>query len=226
MRNIRIISLGLFIIFAGALWANVQTVKIEKETTDFSLNIKYPHGYSEPVDATIKTLVTDTQKTADERAASNDLPADIPGKNGLTIDFNTKYQTPRALSILFDISIYVRGAAHPDNSVKVLNFIDNVDVSLEQLFKPGSHYLTEIAAECRSHLLKKKDADANWVVTGTNPVKDNYKNWYFSKDGLVIVFDTYQVAAYVYGPQTVTIPKSLLKKWLRPEVEKAVWGNA
>jgi hypothetical protein len=22
------------------------------------------------------------------------------------------------------------------------------------------------------------------------------------------------------------IPKSMLKKWLRPEVEKAVWGNA
>lgn len=30
---------------------------------------------------------------------------------------------------------------------------------------------------------------------------------------------------YVYGSQTVLIPKVKLSAWLRPEVSQALWGN-
>lgn len=222
----RLIYATILLCFSLGSWALVpKTVEIKKETAEMDLQIKYPQGFADKsIDTAVLTLIEALQK-ADTPKNEAKLPADVPGKNSLYIDYKTQFQNKQALSLVFSISTYSRGAAHPANQVKSLNFLKGLVVNLEQLFKPNSDYLTKIAALSRESIMKKKISDKDWVTKGTQPTTENYKNWFFTKNGLAIVFDTYQVAAYVYGPQTVEISKVELKNFLRPEVVNAVWGN-
>jgi hypothetical protein len=43
------------------------------------------------------------------------------------------------------------------------------------------------------------------------------RKWNITSNGLVIIFDEFQVAPYVPGPQTVTIPYSELKTLIDPK---------
>lgn len=224
MKNIKI---AVFTILASLSFIlNAQTVIIKNETKDFILDIKYPQGFvGKGIDSTINELIK-TIRNEEANPESSDMPADLPGKNSLYIDYKIMYETPHTLSIVFSISTYAKGAAHPNNTVRTLNFIDGKQVGLSDLFKPESTYLTNIAAYCRAKLLKIDGADEKWITSGSEPTAENYQYWHFTKEGIAIIFDTYQVVAYVYGPQTIIVPQSSLKNELRPGVEKAVWGNA
>ncbi|MDI9818154.1 MULTISPECIES: DUF3298 and DUF4163 domain-containing protein [unclassified Legionella] len=214
-----------FCFLINSAWAgSLETVVIRKETANFDLQLKYPQGFADKtIDIAVKKLIDNLQK-ADTNTDSSDSLAD-EGKSSLYVDYKIKFQNRNATSLLFMISTYTSGAAHPNNTVQSLNFIQGKEMTLAQLFKPDSGYLTKIAALGRAAVLKKKISDNDWVISGTKPTQENYQNWYFTADGLAIVFDTYQVAAYVYGPQTVKISRSELGNWLRPEVAKVVWGN-
>ncbi|KTD13367.1 DUF3298 and DUF4163 domain-containing protein [Legionella jamestowniensis] len=219
---------GLMLVVALATnltWAeSPTTVKIKKENATFDLDIKYPQGFANKnIDKTVKNFIDETQRA--DFNPDTDEASDAPGKNSLYIDYKLEFQNQNAVSLLFTISVNNRGAAHPNNSIKTFNFIDGKEVTLADLFKSDTNYLPEIAKFSRMTLLEKKISDEEWVAKGTEPTEENYRNWHFVKDGVAIVFDTYQVAAYVYGPQTVIISKSKLANWLRPEVAKALWGN-
>lgn len=215
----------LFALSINTVWASApQTVTIKKETDSFDLDLKYPQGFADKnIDSIVKAFIDETQK-ADANPDANDVP-NAPGKNSLYIDYKIEFQNKHAVSLLFNVAVYNRGAAHPNNTVRTFNFIDGKEITLDELFKPETNYLSKLAELSRPAILKKKISDENWVTTGTKPTKENYRNWHFAADGLAIVFDTYQVAAYVYGPQTITISKSKLTTWLQPSVAKAVWGS-
>ncbi|MFC3909891.1 RsiV family protein [Legionella dresdenensis] len=226
MNKFTMAAASLLLVLSGVNFnVYAKTVEVKKETKNLILDIKYPQGFNKPVDQTIKKLVDSAQKKAVNDSVVDDLPADVPGKNGLYINFQQQFQNQHALSLQFDISYNARGAAHPNNTIKTLNFIDGKEVGLDQLFKPNSGYLAKLAEISRNKFLENKDFDPKWVTEGTEPKIENYKNWYFSQSGLVIVFDTYQVAAYVYGPQTVTVPYAVLKDMLQERVSNLVWGN-
>ena len=216
----------LLYVTAGILSAHaVTTVSIQEDNPTYKLKIQYPSDFS--VKAINKAVIQliDTQKNEFLKIAKIDnMPADVPGKNSLFIGYKTPYQANKALSLVFDFSIYNRGGAHPRNFMASLNFIEGQEVTLEQLFISGKDYLTPLSSFCREKLALQKFSDEKWVLEGSKPEKQNFKIWYFTNNGLAIVFDTYQVAAYVYGPQTIEIPKSDLINLIKPDVIPAVWG--
>ncbi|KTD28126.1 DUF3298 and DUF4163 domain-containing protein [Legionella israelensis] len=219
---------GFVLLCTVSLLANaVQTKAIQKETKQYILDIKYPQGFSsKEVDSTIKQKIELIQNEFIRGLSDEaDLPQDVPGKNGLTITYAIPYRQDSVLSVRLMISTYHHGAAHPNNQTEVLNFIRNKLVTLDTLFKKDSDYLKIFADYSRKKLLTKEDFDKQWVLTGTEPKADNYKKWYFQKEGFVVIFDTYQVAAYVYGPQTVTIPLSVYRTMLKPDILNSVWGS-
>ncbi|STX29551.1 endo-1,4-beta-xylanase [Legionella beliardensis] len=226
MYQLRILVLSFMLAFTSHIWAQPKTVAIKKETKNFILDVKYPQGFNKgQIDQAVKAFITKV-KNAQDMSDSDPLTANLPGKNSLYIDYKIAFQNDHAVSLLFNISTYSRGAAHPNNTVKTMNFIDGKQIGLSNLFKPNTNYLTEIANYCRTKLLKMENADEKWVNEGTQAINKNYKNWNFNDQGLAIIFDTYQVAAYVYGPQTIIIPQSSLATSLRLDIQKAVWGNA
>jgi len=63
-----------------------------------------------------------------------------------------------------------------------------------------------------------KDAiDEAWLAEGTTPIEENFAAFEINKDTFGIVFQQYQVAAYVYGNIEVRIPLSDLSDVLKPE---------
>jgi hypothetical protein len=210
-------------IFAGTISSEV----IKKETADYILDIKFPQGFQpDEVNNSIKEFVTKTQNSfMKELSQDADTPADAPGKTGLNITYSIPFESKNALSVQLNVSIYHRGAAHPSNTIEVLNFINGKQVKLSDLFITDSNYLPTIAKICSKTITDKKISDTTWIKNGTEPTPDNYKTWSFSKNGVSIIFNAYQVAAYVYGEQKVEIPLSSISTLLKPEISKVVWSN-
>jgi len=48
------------------------------------------------------------------------------------------------------------------------------------------------------------------LESGTRPTLQNFKNFAFGDDGLILFFENYQVAPYFYGSFQVKIPYSKL----------------
>ena len=227
LRSLKIILSLCFIACSFAVWAIVIPASIEKETSEYIINVKYPEGFQDPrINAVVQHFIDKTKNSfLQELASYTNVPAQAPGKSGLNITYSLPFQTKNVLSISFNISIYYRGAAHPSNTMAALNFIDGRQVQLADLFRPETDYLKPIADYSRKKLSEKKISDQKWVAEGTKPTEKNYQIWSFAPTGIDIIFDTYQVAAYVYGPQKIAIPLSQISPLLKPEILHTVWGH-
>jgi hypothetical protein len=145
--------------------------------------------------------------------------ANPPIENGSY--FNLKYTllSPwgNVLSLKFDINTYFDGAAHPGEYSRTFTFdlSSGHQVNLDQLFLPGSNFLQVIADFCKTDL-GGREIGFDASQTGADPMPDNYRNWNISADGVVITFDTYQVAAGAAGPQIVIIPYTKLQSIIDP----------
>ena len=52
-----------------------------------------------------------------------------------------------------------------------------------------------------------KNADIiDMMLDGTTPIKNNFKNFVFTSNGLMLIFERYQIAPYYFGEYNITIP--------------------
>lgn len=221
------LSLALGLLFNSLFAHAVNPMSIKKETPEYIIDIKYPQGFkSTQIDQAVKQYIDNIQKSfMNELSEDADTPADAPGKTGLNVTYEIPYSSENALSVRFNVSIYHRGAAHPLNTVVVDSFVKGQQVTLNDLFLSGSNYLQPIAELSKKAITAKKISDKKWIAEGTKASAENYATWYFTEKGINFIFNTYQVAAYVYGEQTVVIPFSSISTLVKPEFAKAVWGN-
>lgn len=155
------------------------------------------------------------------REFKDELVGDVP-PNPSALDIKYKYYffvPERFVSIQFYEYSYLSGAAHPNTETYVVNydFVNNRDLSLREIFKSDVNYLNIISEYCINQLKTRKFGEVDFIKDGAAPVDRNYHDWNITKDGLLIVFDAYQVAPYVYGKQTVVIPYTHLKPYLKEE---------
>jgi hypothetical protein len=225
-KNAIKIAFGGFFL-ASTVCAAPTPVVIKQETPTYIIDIKYPQGFAQnKVNSVIKEYIAQTQKSfLNELSEDEDTPADAPGKTGLNVTYSLLYNAKTALSVRFDVSIFHKGAAHPINTVVVHNFLKGEPIKLADLFVPGADYLKLIARYCKKSITAKKISDPKWIQEGTTPTLENYSVWYFTDKGIGILFNTYQVAAYVYGAQTVTIPFTYIASLVQPALIKTVWSN-
>jgi hypothetical protein len=147
------------------------------------------------------------------------LPAE-QRNNTLNVDYDTNVVKPSQhiiISVRMTVVGMQAGRAHPYHRTHVFNFdlTTGKELTLGDLFKPKSNYLGVISAYSKKELEKKLE-DKWMIADGTKPVENNFKNWNIEADNIVITFDEYQVAPYVYGAQEVEIPYSELKKLIAP----------
>ncbi len=133
----------------------------------------------------------------------------------LQTEYSITHGNDGLLSVLFTVSYYVAGAAHPNQYALSLNLdIANARVlKLGDLFKSGVDYLQVLSDYCIQDLKHRNVLEWN---TGALPVEENYRTWNITPEGLLISFDPYEVASYAMGPQTVTVPYTSLKDILDP----------
>lgn len=122
------------------------------------------------------------------------------------------------ISILFEDFAYL-GGAHPGKYYLALNYDATTGevLTLQDLFKTESDYLGLVSALSIADLQTRSDMMfEDFETSGAAPSEENYKVWAITPQGLLIVFQEYQVAPYAAGAQTVLIPYDALAGQLDP----------
>ena len=135
------------------------------------------------------------------------------------MDYDLDFMQP-LISVRISNEVAQAGRAHPFHSHRVVNFdlTQNKELTLSDLFKPKTNFLKTIAELSEKKLNETIGEKDRWMIKGgAEPLANNYKNWNIGKNSLLITFDEYQVAPYVYGPQAIAIPFSALENILSPQ---------
>ncbi len=200
----------------------VETRQSREDTKTYSLALNYPYLdrisdprfelFNEEVSATIDKI---RQDFIDGMISNAPTPDPNLPPSFLQTTYDITHGDNGLLSVIFTVSYYVSGAAHPNQYAVTLNLdIANARLlQLKDLFKPAADYLQFISNYCIQDLKQKNVLE--WD-TGVLPEEENFHSWNITPEGLLFSFDPYVVAAYALGPQSVTIPYSALKDILDP----------
>lgn len=175
------------------------------------------------------------QARIDTQGPDGDLPK-VPTGDGDKMFFYAKFDAPEQnnnqyISVLTRIGGYT-GGAHPYEEVVTYNYDvkNKKEMTLADLFVNNPNYLNQISEISRKILIERftenlgndfdsekdrqtyiKEVIEPMINDGTDPTKpENFANFTFSKDKLIIHFGQYQVGPYVAGQQDVEMPLTLL----------------
>ncbi len=134
-----------------------------------------------------------------EKHFLDSLPMEL--KNDFNIEYEIINNSSSISSVLFNISQFQAGAAHPLNYHKSVNFdLHRGKLISEYDFFQDTLLLYKISELSRIKLLKNMiNSDSSWVISGTQPLLENFRNFNIGKDSLYITFDQYQVGPYSDG---------------------------
>ena len=198
--------------------AKLSTKTTKEDTDTYLIEITNPVvlGLSDTIDKKINDDIVATSASIkkdflDELA---DVKPDIgPGeKSTLSVDFNPeeKHLAHNILSLVLSVESYTNGAAHPNHYQKVLHYdvTTGNGVMLLDLFKDKNEAYSAVSKEAIKKLnaLFVKEGTPDWFREGAAPTAENYENFILNADTLTIIFNPYQVAAYVRGAVTIDIP--------------------
>jgi len=138
--------------------------------------------------------------------------------NELQTDFSIPLLSSKYISILFSYYYYT-GGAHGNTTTSSYNydFENKKKIELEDLFAENFDYLKFISDYCVEDIRKQNEdqgytPDMNWISGGASPDQANFKSFVITENSLIILFDPYQVAPYVWGIVEVNIPFSKFKE--------------
>lgn len=140
-----------------------------------------------------------------------------PGRpHSITITYKTGVVDSRVISVAFAVN-ESSGEGRPALYTQMLNYDlkEQRILELSDLFRPNSNYLRSISDYC-IRTLRNKVSDYEALRRGAEPSETNYLGWVITRTGIQITFDNYQVASSAEGPQTVLVPYSILKPYVRP----------
>jgi hypothetical protein len=191
----------------------------------WSIDVKYP----ELADAKVFNLAIHRNLDSMVLGFKRGLLPELSNKDSPDYDaylkgtYRAQVLKSGVVSVLFDYTTYIPGAAHPGGELASINYDSNTHrlLALSDLFRPRSPYVSRISEIAIQSLDQNEYADAHAVHHGADPVESNFKVFTLTNTELVIHFQTYQVAAGAAGSQQVVIPlaslKPLLKQRFHPE---------
>jgi len=200
----------------------------------YSMDVTYPQISGDPLSAAAQQFnqqildKVNAQVTQFKTSVAKDaehmktLPEEVQ-RNTFKLDYDLDVVHPDHLSFIsvrLSTESMQAGRAHPFHSHDVLNYdlTHGKELVLKDLFKSHADYLQTIAKFSHQQLNQTLQERDQWMIAeGTKPNEKNYKNWNLEEDALLITFDEYQVAPYVYGAQEVEIPYSALEQLLAPK---------
>ena len=146
-----------------------------------------------------------------------------------TMRWSAVMLSPTILSLRFDYSEYIDGAAHPNTESRILNYDLKRHLLLPTgaLFASSSQALPFLSTYSRTALPSilsdvSKEEFASEAMPGTEPTSDNFEAVAITKTGLLVIFNPYQVAPYARGAVQVEVPLSSLTDLISPDVRDAM----
>ncbi len=140
----------------------------------------------------------------------------------VTLTYKVMRNDPRIFSVLFQGDVFT-GGAHGLPVVQSFNLRlpEGRELALGDLVA-GPPALERISRLARAELTRRlsKDGATQFIQDGTAPKPESFAVFAWLPDALVVEFPPYQVAPYVYGTQSVTIPKTALAGVIRPDAPR------
>jgi hypothetical protein len=178
---------------------NVGVVYGESDT--YRIEVHYPQFGVPLVDAKIQTVV-DNAVAAFKSYPANPADSSLP-KNEFTGSFNSTYVGADVVSVALSFSEYT-GGAHPNTVIIGVN-VDpktGVELTLDDALGMIGKTLPEVSSESLVQL-KAKIGDELIFPEGAEPKPENYSTFLVSADKVTFIFNSYQVAPYASGQQSV-----------------------
>ena len=132
----------------------------------------------------------------------------------LYIDYKD-YEYKEYISIVLYIS-YFTGGAHPNYEIKTINYNKNTNkfIDIDDLINRDKDILNKLSIYSREYFSNNDMFNDRVVfdmmIDGTKSIKDNYKYFNITSDGLIIYFNRYQIAPYYYGDYSITVSYNYL----------------
>lgn len=132
----------------------------------------------------------------------------------LYIDYKD-YEYKEYISIVLYIS-YFTGGAHPNYEIKTINYNKNTNnfIDIDDLINRDKDILNKLSIYSREYFsnndMFNDKVVFDMMIDGTKSIKDNYKYFNITSDGLIIYFNRYQIAPYYYGDYSITISYNYL----------------
>lgn len=201
-----------------------QSLHETHQAPPFTINVQTPRltGSSDPrviaFNARLNELVSSEVDTYRQGFLQNPVTPMTTSGSTLDATYTLTSQIQDLWSFKFDYHFYSDGAAHPGLSSTTLNYdlARGRELALGDLFLPNSNFLEMIASHCIMELSKQPGFEGPFA-DGAKPTAENYRNWNITPDGLLITFDTYQVAPGASGPLQVLVPYAQLQGAIDPQ---------
>lgn len=132
----------------------------------------------------------------------------------LYIDYKD-YEYKEYISIVLYIS-YFTGGAHPNYEIKTINYNKSTNkfIDIDVLINRDKDILNKLSIYSREYFsnndMFNDKVVFDMMIDGTKSIKDNYKYFNITSDGLIIYFNRYQIAPYYYGDYSITISYNYL----------------
>ena len=178
--------------------------KIEEKNNNYKIIAYYPKTDYPKLNNVINDKIYEYIKEFKENVNSSDYP--INQYYSLIILYDC-YEYDNYISYIFRIEDYT-GGAHPNHRIYtvVYDIKNNVIITIDDLINKNQNILN-IFSENSREILKSNDkiTSSTMLYEGTKPKKENFTNFVFSKNGIILFFPQYQVAPYSQGEFNVVL---------------------
>lgn len=181
-----------------------------EKTDNYDIKINYPLTGYKKLNEEITKIVNKYMKDFKNNLPNKDIQVDM--KYTLIIDLKDFYYNDY-VSFVFYIE-YFTGGAHPNHEIVTINYDKRTNsfIKIENLLEKNEDILDIFSKISRINLINNpKITVTSMMYEGTKPIKDNFKNFVFTKDGILLLFNYYQVAPYSQGEFQIIVPYSYIK---------------
>jgi hypothetical protein len=195
--------------------AQIVTKETKESTAAHTIDAKYPQlpqSRGSKFNIEVSNLIA-KRIAAFKQQASNRSSAG--GRASLTIDYHVTFSNGRLLSVAFPVESSL-GHFVRETMALTYDLVAGKGVSMADVFRPDADYLRVMAEYCIPQLMSRLagKSDETMVKQGASATADNYKIWNLTQSGIEITFDPNQVAPASAGVQKVTVPYSVLKRFV------------
>ena len=176
-----------------------------EKTDNYEIKINYPLTGYKKLNEEIKKIVNKYMKDFKNDLPNKDIPVDMTYT--LIIDFKDFYYN-NYVSFIFYIECFT-GGAHPNHDIVTINYDKTTDnfIKIENLLEKNKDILDIFSKISRKNLINNPRITVTSMMhEGTKPTEDNFKNFVFTKDGILLLFNYYQVAPYSQGEFQIIVP--------------------
>ena len=201
---ILIINIVFYIYIINVKAISNNEYKIEEKTNNYKITVYYPKTDYSKLNNVINDKIYGYIKEFKEDVNSSDYP--INQYYSLIILYDS-YEYDNYISYIFRIEDYT-GGAHPNHRIYtvVYDIKNNEIITIDDLINKNQNILN-IFSEISREILKSNNriTSSTMLYEGTKPKIQNFQNFVFSKNGIILFFQEYQVAPYSQGEFNVLI---------------------